>query len=102
MTRLIDLSHPLHPETPPWPGNPPVEVDVLNAIPESRGAGRRPAPNEPRHVNVTAFRTCNHTGTHMDAPLHFYNGVPTIDQLPLEQCVGQAVLIDVTSVAPRG
>jgi len=38
----------------------------------------------------------------MDAPLHFYNGVPTIDELPLEQCVGQAVLIDVTSVGPRG
>ena len=102
MTRLIDLSHPLHPATPPWPGNPPVEVSVLNAIPASRGAGRRPAPGEPPHVNVTAFRTCNHTGTHMDAPTHFYHGVPTIDQIPLEQCIGPAVLVDVRRVGLRG
>jgi kynurenine formamidase len=38
----------------------------------------------------------------MDAPLHFYNGVPTIDQVPLEQCIGPAVLIDVSSLGPRG
>ena len=101
MTRLIDLSHPLHTDTPPWPGNPPVEVTVLNAIPVSRGVGRRPRPGDPRHVNVTAFRTCNHTGTHMDAPTHFYHGLPTIDQVPLEQCVGPAILVDVTHVAPR-
>jgi arylformamidase len=102
MLRLIDLSHPLHPATPPWPGNPPVEVSVLDEIPTSRGAGRRPAPGEPRHANVTAFRTCNHTGTHMDAPAHFYHGVPTIDQIPLEQCIGPAVLVDVRRVGPRG
>lgn len=102
MPRLIDLSHPLHTETPPWPGNPPVEVDILNAIPASRGAGRRPGPGEERRANVSAFRTCNHTGTHMDAPLHFYNGVPTIDQVPLDQCVGPAVLVDVSSLGPRG
>ncbi|MFO0890543.1 MAG: cyclase family protein [Isosphaeraceae bacterium] len=102
MTRLIDLSHPLHQATPPWPGNPPVTVDVLDAIPASRGAGRRPGPDEARHVNVTAFRTCNHTGTHMDSPLHFYHGVPTIDQLPLDQCIGPATLVDVRALGPRG
>ena len=61
-----------------------------------------PLPDEPRHVNVTAFRTCNHTGTHMDAPTHFYHGLPTIDQVPLEHCVGPAVLVDVSHVGPRG
>lgn len=102
MSRLIDLSHPLEPETPPWPGNPPTEISVLDAIPASRGVGRRPQPGDPRHANVTAFRTCNHTGTHMDAPTHFYHGLPTIDQIPLEHCVGPAVLVDVTHVGPRG
>jgi kynurenine formamidase len=101
MPRLIDLSHPLEPATPPWPGNPPVEVTVLDAIPASRGVGKRPLPGEPRHANVTAFRTCNHTGTHMDAPAHFYHGLPTIEQVPLEQCVGPAVLVDVSGVGPR-
>ena len=70
---------------------------MLNAIPARERVGRRPRPDEPRHVNVTAFRTCNHTGTHMDAPTHFYHGLPTIDQVPLEHCVGPAVLVDVSS-----
>jgi kynurenine formamidase len=38
----------------------------------------------------------------MDAPLHFYNGVPTIDQVPLDDCVGPASLVDVSGVPPRG
>jgi kynurenine formamidase len=38
----------------------------------------------------------------MDAPAHFYNGVPTIEQIPLENCFGPAVLIDVRKVGPRG
>ena len=59
------------------------------------------APDDPVACNTTAFLTCNHTGTHMDAPAHFYNGVPTIDKVPLEQCVGPAVLVDVRPIGPR-
>lgn len=101
MEKLIDLTHPLHTETPPWPGNPPLEVTVLEAIPASRGVGRRPRPGDPQQVNVTAFRTCNHTGTHMDAPTHFYHGLPTIDQVPLEHVIGPAVLVDLNHMASR-
>ena len=38
----------------------------------------------------------------MDAPAHFYNGVPTIEQVPLDQCIGPAALIDVRQIGPRG
>jgi arylformamidase len=100
--RLIDLSHPLDPRTPPWPGNPRVEVHVVSKIPPHRGPRDRGAPGEPIECNTTAFLTCNHTGTHMDAPAHFYNGVPTIEQVPLEKCIGPAVLIDVRHIPPRG
>ena len=100
--RLIDLSHPLEPATPPWPGNPGVEVQVISKIPANRGPHDRGAPGEPVACNTTAFLTCNHTGTHMDAPAHFYNGVPTIDQIPLEQCIGPATLVDVRHARPRG
>jgi kynurenine formamidase len=37
----------------------------------------------------------------MDAPAHFYNGVATIEQVPLDHCVGPAVLIDVRNGDPR-
>jgi arylformamidase len=101
-TRLIDLSHPLERATPPWPGNPPVEVQVVSTIPTQRGLGDRGAPGEPVACNTTAFLTCNHTGTHMDAPAHFYNGVQTIEQVPLEKCIGPATLVDVRKIGPRG
>jgi kynurenine formamidase len=100
--RLIDLSHPLEAATPPWPGNPPVDVTVLDAIPPERGPGQCGVPGTPGYLNVTVFRTCNHTGTHMDAPAHFYNGVPTIEQVPLEHCIGPAALVDVRHVGLRG
>src|SRR6516165_3974577 len=99
--RFIDLSYPLEAATPPWPGNPGVEVVVVSGIPSERGPGDRGAPGEPVCCNTTAFLTCNHTGTHMDAPAHFYNGVRTIDQIPPEQFIGAAALVDVRSVAPR-
>jgi arylformamidase len=100
--QLIDLTHPLEPATPPWPGNPAVEVTVVSTIPPQRGPRDRGAPGEPVSCNTTAFLTCNHTGTHMDAPAHFYNGLPTIDQVPLEKCVGPAALIDMRKIAARG
>jgi arylformamidase len=100
-TRFIDLSHPLDAATPPWPGNPGVDVDVVSAIPAEWGPGRRGGRGEPAFCNTTAFRTCNHTGTHMDAPAHFYNGVPTIEQVPLDRCVGAAALVDLGHVAAR-
>jgi kynurenine formamidase len=37
----------------------------------------------------------------MDAPAHFYNGVRTIDQIPPEQFIGAAALVDARGVAPR-
>ncbi len=101
-TRFIDLSHPLDVTTPPWPGNPGVDVDVLSAIPAGSGTERRGPPGASVDCNTTAFRTCNHTGTHMDAPAHFYNGVPTIEQVPLDHCVGPAALVDVSLVGARG
>lgn len=100
--RLIDLSHPLEPPTPPWPGNPPVEFHVVSSIPVERGPRDRGGPGEPVACNTTAFLTCNHTGTHMDSPAHFYNGVQTIEQIPLDNCIGPAALVDVRAIGPRG
>jgi arylformamidase len=102
MSRLIDLSHPLDAETPPWPGNPGVSAEILSAIPPERGPTWKSGPGEPVHCNTSAFRTCNHTGTHMDAPAHFYNGVPTIERVPLDHCIGPAAMVDVSHLGPRG
>jgi kynurenine formamidase len=83
---IVDLSHPLGPETPPFPGNGPVEIEVLDAIPDEAHDGRR-------HCNSSRLNTSIHCGTHMDAPFHFFNKGKTIDRVPLSVCVGPAVLV---------
>ena len=37
-----------------------------------------------------------HCGTHMDSPLHYIDGGPTIDNIPIENCFGEAAVIDLT------
>ena len=37
-----------------------------------------------------------HTGTHMDPPAHLYAGRTTLDQFPIDQFIGKALVIDVT------
>ena len=87
MTRkIIDLSHPIHTATPPWPGWPSVETKFLDRA-------RLNTPEE-RHVNSSRFAMNIHCGTHMDAPFHFLDDGRTIDQVPLESTHGWATLVD--------
>jgi kynurenine formamidase len=85
-TRIIDLSHELSPRTPPFPGDPALEVAVLDSTDTPSAAGER-------RVNLSAVRFGLHLGTHMDAPFHFFAGGESIDRVPLERCVGPALLV---------
>ncbi|MSP37937.1 MAG: cyclase family protein [Deltaproteobacteria bacterium] len=38
-----------------------------------------------------------HVGTHIDSPHHFFRDMPSIEQLPLEPMMGQAVIMDLTA-----
>src|SRR3954469_25817408 len=35
-----------------------------------------------------------HCGTHVDAPLHFFDGRPGVDQMPIDLLIGRARVID--------
>lgn len=83
--KILDLSHPIHSATPPWPGWPSVETKFLD-----RARWNTP---EFRHVNSSRFSMNVHCGTHMDAPFHFLDEGRTIDQVPLERTVGMATLV---------
>ena len=39
-----------------------------------------------------------HTGTHVDAPLHFIQGGKTLDQIPMEQLIRKAKVIDLSAI----
>jgi kynurenine formamidase len=42
------------------------------------------------------YSAAEHGGTHLDSPVHFAKGHPSVDQIPLDQLIGAAILIDVT------
>lgn len=52
-------------------------------------------------VNVSEALLGSHTGTHVDAPIHFVQGGKSVDLLSPEQCVGEAVVIDLSD-KPQG
>lgn len=58
------------------------------------------------HEEGDTFRKTNlvmavHGFTHVDAPAHFVEGAPTIDQLPIDFYCGEAAVVDLTPVAPE-
>jgi kynurenine formamidase len=47
------------------------------------------------------FFSAEHGGTHIDAPIHFAKGRRTVDQIPLDQLTGAAVVVDVSAAATK-
>jgi arylformamidase len=86
--RLIDLSITLGPAVEPVPRHPRVQAEPLTTL-ERDGA------------NNTLVTFSIHTGTHIDAPLHFIPGGKTMDEIPLDRLCGRAWLCDLRQVIPR-
>ncbi len=51
------------------------------------------------YYSAYTVRTAEHGGTHLDAPVHFAEGMLASDELPVDQLMGPAILIDVTEGA---
>ncbi|HEV8623915.1 MAG TPA: cyclase family protein [Acidimicrobiia bacterium] len=79
---IIDISLPIGPDTPVWPGDPPVLVEAVARV----------ADGDPADVSRLVLGT--HTGTHVDPPAHFLPGTATVDALPLDVLVGPAVVAE--------
>jgi arylformamidase len=61
------------------------------------------ALNSLKHVakdGVTESQICfhSHTGTHIDAPIHFVPGGKTIDQIDLQSLIGPCKVLDCSSI----
>ena len=82
---IVDISVPLAPWTPVWPGDPPLELEQITSI--SKGAG----------YNLTRISMSTHLGTHVDAPRHVLDQGNTVDQIPLDVLVGPATVVQVTA-----
>jgi arylformamidase len=74
--RLLDISPPLHPGLATWPGDATFREAWTFRI----------GPGCP--VNVGELACSTHTGSHVDAPLHYAeNGTP-VGELPLDVFIG--------------
>ena len=80
---LRDISIPVSPGTPPWPGDTPFDCRWTWRIAE--GAS----------VNVSVASGSPHVGTHADAPLHVTDGAPASELLPLAPFLGRAIVVAV-------
>ncbi|TYS90277.1 arylformamidase [Rossellomorea aquimaris] len=85
--KIIDISCPLHNDTPVWPGDTPFSFS-LNWTKEESGS-----------VNVGQLTMSSHTGTHVDAPFHFDQDGKRILDLPLERFMGPAIVVSVENAA---
>lgn len=79
--RTVDFTHIIEPSMPVYPGTEPPHLKAVNTY-------------EHDGFRETLLEMYSHTGTHMDAPAHLFPDCPTLDQLPPEQFVGKALVID--------
>jgi arylformamidase len=66
-----------------WPGDPPVEIKRVKNLEQGDNA------------NLSMISMGAHSGTHMDAPLHFLREGIGIDRMPLDTTVGRARVIEI-------
>jgi kynurenine formamidase len=90
--QLVDLSHAYGPSTVYWP----TSTSKFTLTQDANG----PTPGGWFYASNT-LSTPEHGGTHLDAPRHFSATGRTTDQIPLEQLIAPAVVIDVTKEAAK-
>jgi len=81
--KFHDISRPIHPGMPRWPGDTPAEFNLVSTIPEGSSC------------NVGRLQMSVHTGTHADAPYHYNQAGAKIHELPADLFIGPARVVDV-------
>ena len=86
--KLIDVTVPLDRALPTYPNNTPFSLEPIKR--RARGDSS----------NVSTLHLSAHSGTHVDAPRHFFDDGAGADALPLEILCGRARVIEVTARRP--
>jgi kynurenine formamidase len=85
-SRAVDLTHPLPPSFPTYFGKPQLELKTVFTYAEHK-------------FNINQWIINEHTGTHMDAPLHFSADGHSADAIPVESLVVPLAVIDIAARA---
>jgi kynurenine formamidase len=89
--KWIDLTHPFDSTTLYWPNNKLTFSHNKDFKGYVKPMGY--------YYSSYSISAPEHGGTHLDAPIHFADGRQSVDQIPLENLVGNAVVIDVSERA---
>jgi kynurenine formamidase len=85
--RIVDLTHAFDEGMPVFPGLPDPSFRPIANVADDGYA-------------MTELHLLNHIGTHVDAPAHQVAGGDTLDAIPFERFVTDAVTIDMSGRAP--
>ncbi|MCR5485095.1 MAG: cyclase family protein [Clostridiales bacterium] len=81
---LIDISTDLL-KADVYDGDPSPEVTTLETI------------GDDSDFNLSAVYACVHTGTHVDAPLHFIEDGDSVEKYPLDAFIGECTVVEINS-----
>jgi arylformamidase len=79
----IDITVSIRNGMPYWPDNPPPRIERMMDLERGDDA------------TVSTLVVGSHTGTHMDAPLHFIEGGQGLEDMPLTATIGECRVIDI-------
>lgn len=79
--KVIDLTHFISEDMPVYPGTEGPKLKPANSY-------------EVDGFKETLMVMYTHTGTHMDPPAHLFKGRTTLDQFPISQFIGKALVVD--------
>jgi kynurenine formamidase len=85
--RMVDLSHAYSPDAIFWPTAERFRLDVVADGVTPQGY----------YYASNNFSGSEHGGTHLDAPVHFAKGRWSVEQIPLDNLVGPAAVVDVST-----
>ena len=86
--QVFDLSHPIAPAMPVFPGDPAPQFRIAAKLKEDGYTER-------------IITLSSHTGTHIDAPAHVLSHGKTLDALPPEAFCGRGEVVDCRPLESR-
>ncbi len=87
LNRVVDLTHAFDATTVYWPTAQGFKLETDFEGMTDKGY----------FYSAYRYSAAEHGGTHLDSPIHFAKGRYTVDEIPLQQLMGAAVVIDVTN-----
>ena len=81
--KWVDVSVPIYAGMVHFPDNPSIEIDTIMDVEKGD------------ICTLSRFTMGSHTGTHIDAPIHFLPGGTGANEVPLENLVGSARVIEI-------